>query len=290
MSEPRVEAAYLIGESEYLHMKETQDGYSYSAFQKGIAGSITGEISREAIAESTIKNPMAAARTLAMEELGLDGMPAAEVSLNMLSKCKGSELRRRHIWEPETMPRDDIRFIDVNYNELFRIPNGGTITVEYPDREWSGKCKYIDDYHTLVNGSGYHICQFAEVLLRGGGSCRPEAEIMDDRAAWRLGGTHHMIVENGDKGYSFAVYDQHFKQVDSGVLTDQSLSMLQAREKVLERSNLQYRSRSRVDVDALKEQVAEVSGRTSVLGKLSVLKDNLPEATRSQKKGKEVSL
>ena len=75
-----------------------------------------------------------------------------------------------------------IRFIDSRYNELFRIPDGGTIRVDYPDYHYTAKCQYLDDYHTQVGNRVYHICQFAELLERGGGTCRPEPEIAREKS------------------------------------------------------------------------------------------------------------
>lgn len=78
----------------------------------------------------------------------------------------------------------EIRFIDSNYNELFRIPDGGRIVVTRPmgelypgvQEQWVGTCKYRDDYHTEINGEMYHICQFAEIQERIGSTVQPEAE------------------------------------------------------------------------------------------------------------------
>ena len=68
----------------------------------------------------------------------------------------------------------EIRFIDSMYNEQFRIPDGGTIRVAYPDRSFTAKCRYIDDYHTWIGPNVFHICEFAELLERNGGTCKPE--------------------------------------------------------------------------------------------------------------------
>lgn len=41
-------------------------------------------------------------------------------------------------------PPHDIRFIDSHYKELFRIPDGGTILVEYPNvpkRRYLAQCR-----------------------------------------------------------------------------------------------------------------------------------------------------
>jgi len=77
-----------------------------------------------------------------------------------------------------------IRFIDPQYNELFRIPDGGSIVVTRPDGEmhpgvqeqWVGVCKYLDDTHVEINGECYHICQFAERQQEIGATVMPEPE------------------------------------------------------------------------------------------------------------------
>ena len=59
-----------------------------------------------------------------------------------------------------------IRFIDSNYNTLFRIPDGGKIRVTYKDGEKREfVCRYIDEYHLEVGFGScnlFHICEFAE--------------------------------------------------------------------------------------------------------------------------------
>lgn len=99
---------------------------------------------------------------------------------------------------------NEIRFIDPNYNELFRVPNGSYITVTrdmaavYPGttEEWLGKCTYIDDYHVDINGECYHICQFAEMQARLGSQVRPEP---NPETVARYLVTHRIFV--GDKIY-----------------------------------------------------------------------------------------
>lgn len=70
-----------------------------------------------------------------------------------------------------------IRFIDSQYNELFTIPDGGSIVVTRPSGEqYIGVCKYLDETHVSVNGSCYHLCQFAEILERNGSKVEAENE------------------------------------------------------------------------------------------------------------------
>jgi len=77
-----------------------------------------------------------------------------------------------------------ILFIDSNYNELFRVPDGGRIVVTRPEgeiypgvqEEWVGDCRYLDGTHVEINGECYHICQFAELQERIGAVVEPEVE------------------------------------------------------------------------------------------------------------------
>ena len=63
-----------------------------------------------------------------------------------------------------------IRFITPDYEEKFRLPDGGRIRVTQKDgssREMS--CRFIDEYHMeSSSGSIYHICEFAERLAASG--------------------------------------------------------------------------------------------------------------------------
>jgi len=72
------------------------------------------------------------------------------------------------------MENKTIRFIDSHYNTLFRIPDKTSITVTYPDGHTENKfCKYLDEYHTEINGTCYHICQWAELMEQNGNKCAP---------------------------------------------------------------------------------------------------------------------
>ena len=71
----------------------------------------------------------------------------------------------------------EIRFITSDYKELFRIPDGGSIVLTLAGGEENiGECKYIDETHFQLNGSCWHICQYAELLGRNGATVRPETE------------------------------------------------------------------------------------------------------------------
>ena len=72
------------------------------------------------------------------------------------------------------MDNKEIRFIDSHYNELFRIPDGGQILITTAKGEKiRANCKYIDEYHTDIDGRCYHICQWAELNEQNGRSYAP---------------------------------------------------------------------------------------------------------------------
>ena len=67
-----------------------------------------------------------------------------------------------------------IRFIDAHYDELFRISDGSKIKIT----DSSGKveeytCYFIDEYHTYVGRTVFHICEFAERMQANGRTYEP---------------------------------------------------------------------------------------------------------------------
>lgn len=73
------------------------------------------------------------------------------------------------------MDNKEMRFIDSDYNELFRMKDGESITIIFKDGSMSDrKCTYIDDYHTKIGYNVFHICEFAELMERGGSTYRPK--------------------------------------------------------------------------------------------------------------------
>lgn len=92
---------------------------------------------------------------------------------NFYCFCYVSKWLDRHMKET----RKEIRFIDSHYQEKFRIPDGGKITITTAWGERHEKlCRYIDEYHTQIGSLIYHICQFAECMERNGSTYEPKTE------------------------------------------------------------------------------------------------------------------
>lgn len=84
---------------------------------------------------------------------------------NFYCYCYVKKWLDHHIGEAEK----GIRFINSRYDELFRIADGEKITIRDAMGEKSERvCRYIDEYHTEVGSSLFHICQFAELMERNG--------------------------------------------------------------------------------------------------------------------------
>ena len=278
----KLEAVYLVDRAFLLHLKETENGdFEYAVFDKQTKQKTAeGSISLDEVLDGIdpTRDHLAAARDAAIGAAGLEGVEAAQVGLTSLKDFRDSDIRRRSIWEPETLPKDDLRFIDSGYNEQFRLPNGGRIEVEYPDRTFSAPCEYIDDYHAYIGGEVYHMCQFAEVLERGGGVCRPEPVLDAEQAAWKIGWRAYLAVECGAGHWDYHLYDEKFNETKSGELEVVGCSINEVRDMVLFENKLERRSMTPTDHGmlmekaAMREQEAQAEKRESVLGQLSALK------------------
>jgi len=286
-SQGKLEAVYLVDRFSLLHLKEVQGGdFAYTVFDRQTRQKTAeGRISLDDVLDGIdpTHDHLAAARAAAIGAAGLQSGPlggsdVAQVGLTSLKDFRDSDIRRRSIWEPETLPKDDIRFINSSYDEQFRLPNGGKIEVEYPDRTFSARCEYIDDYHTYVGSEVYHICQFAEVLERGGGVCRPEPVLDAEQAAWKIGWNAYLAVECGAGHWDYHLYDEKFNETKGGELEVVGCSINEVRDMVLAENKLGSRSMTPTDYGmlmdkaAMREQETQAEKRESVLGQLSALK------------------
>lgn len=90
---------------------------------------------------------------------------------NFYCYCYVKEWLDCHISKAE----QGIRFINSDYKELFRIPDGGKIIVT---SSWGEKsehaCRFIDECHTEVGNNLYHICEFAERMEKNGATYEPK--------------------------------------------------------------------------------------------------------------------
>ena len=98
-----------------------------------------------------------------------------------------------------------IRFIDSGYDFLFAVPDGANIIITRADGEkLTRPCKFLDEYHTQIGSSIYHICEFAEKMERVGAKYAPEEPLRElpNFCYAVLPSSGELIrVKNGEQGY-----------------------------------------------------------------------------------------
>ena len=185
----------------------------------------------------------------------------------------------------------DIRFIDSHYKDLFRIPDGGCIQIDYPNEIVVKSCKFIDEYHTQIGNNVFHICQFAEIMERNGASYMAEPEIMGEEAAWKVGRDRILTVQTCEDGYDYTLFDEHYNEIDGGQVDNPDMSMIEVRQDILESFHLAHRELRAMVYEDVMEQAFEVDGHTvehfegkeSVIGKLAEATEKVSPTVSSHK-------
>ena len=259
MISDKKEALYLVDNESYLHLKEMETGFAYETFDKATgAARYTGLITYEDMLENPIRNPLACARVMAIQEIGFKGEVVSGVALRTLDQIKDARRDYRKAHREDTHDHS-IRFITSNYDELFRIPDGGKVKIDYPDRSFIAPCEYIDDYHTRIGGEVYHICQFAEILERGDGKASPEPEMLKDQAAWQVGHREYLSIHATDDGWDYSIYDKSFAEVDGGRIDLASITIQECRDMILQDLGWQNKNFTEMDYDMVEERAADTA-------------------------------
>lgn len=96
-----------------------------------------------------------------------------------------------------------IRFITLNYKEIFRIPDGNQVRITTADGEKLDRtCRYIDDYHVEVGRNLYHICEFAERMEQAGNTVVPLRLSLPEQCYSNLLDTGMVVIlKRGETGY-----------------------------------------------------------------------------------------
>lgn len=166
---------------------------------------------------------------------------------------------------PKNPDGKDIRFIDSHYNELFRVPDGGCVQIDYGSETVVKPCTYIDDYHTMVGNNVFHICEFAEVMERNGNIYQKEPEIMGDDAAWKVGKDKYLAIQICDDGYDYTLLDSNFVDIDGGQLDNPDLTMLEARAEILEMFDLSKKELRPMIYEDVMDQCFEAGRQAKVV-------------------------
>lgn len=283
--EQEKEAVYLINGDKYLHLRENGAGVGFATYRRFTGEPLeSGQISKQNLPPDG-RNAISAARNWYLFELSDDERKAIQLeSVQILENIPQAGIGRRRIWEPETLP-PDIRLINDSYDDIYRIPDGGVIQVDYSDgSSYTARLERLDDYHFNLGGFvPYHICQFAENMERNGSSVYPEIQTPDEMGAWKLGGKGYIAIQSTDEGWDYTIYHNDYSVMDGGQLDAPELTIQEAREQILEAHHLEKGRRTMQDYDLVMDKAAEaeelgLSNKPSTLEKLAELtKCDMPE-------------
>lgn len=151
-------------------------------------------------------------------------------------------------------------------DDLYRIPDGGVIQVDFPDgRSFTARVEHLDDYHFDMGGLGnvFHICQFAEVMERNHADFYPEIQTQDEQATWELGGKGYLAIQSCEDGWDYTLYHSDYSVMDGGQLDAPELTIQEAREQILEAHHMEKGRRLLQDYDTVMDKVAEAEERSA---------------------------
>ena len=97
--------------------------------------------------------------------------------------------------------------------------------------------------------------EFAENMERNSNSYQTELEIVDEQVAWRVGPDRYLALQTCEDGYDYTLYDKDFREIDGGQLDNPELSMLEARNEILEDFGLQMCELRLEDYEEIMEKV-----------------------------------
>lgn len=104
----------------------------------------------------------------------------------------------------ETKPL--IRFIDSEYRELFKIPDGESIRITYPPDDGrepvERECKHLGEMHVQIGSTVYHICEFAERMESLGAKYEPVNQLHNVEILPPADGENKFFEYNREEGNS----------------------------------------------------------------------------------------
>ena len=277
--EQEKEAVYLINDNKYLHLRKNGAGVGFATYKR-MNGELleSGQVSEMNLPPDG-RNALSAARNWYMFVLSDEPCKAIQQeSVQILESIPNTGIDRRRIWKPETF-QPDIRLINSHYDDIYRIPDGGVIQIDFSDNSsFTARVKRLDDYHFDMGGLGnvFHICQFAEVMERNHADFYPEIQTQDEQAAWELGGKGYLAIQSCEDGWDYTLYHSDYSVMDGGQLGAPELTIQEAREQILEAHHMEKGRRLLQDYDAVMDKVAEAEElsadhRPSTLEKLAEL-------------------
>ena len=131
--EQEKEAVYLINDNKYLHLRKNGAGVGFATYKR-MNGELleSGQVSEINLPPDG-RNALSAARNWYMFVLSDEPCKAIQrESVQILESIPNTGIDQRRIWKPETF-QPDIRLINSHYDDIYRIPDGGVIQIDFSD-------------------------------------------------------------------------------------------------------------------------------------------------------------
>lgn len=96
-----------------------------------------------------------------------------------------------------------IRFIDSHYRDLFRLDDGESVRLKFPNGTSDVRaCRYIDPTHVQVGSELFHICEFAERMESSKIKAEPANPRLPEQCLTLMPSSGEVIsIHRGESGY-----------------------------------------------------------------------------------------
>lgn len=157
-----------------------------------------------------------------------------------------------------------IQFIHPNYTPMFILDDDGVIEITRENgSKLYARCRYVDDYHLMIDNLTYHICEFSEFCERNHITVRPEPSSNLSKAVWSSN-KYYVVLQKNDDKWDYSFYDLECRFCLGGYIDIPNLSVEEARDVALQirfmsnDKNTYYASMHLEDFDQFMETTKEV--------------------------------
>lgn len=130
--------------------------------------------------------------------------------------------------------KQGIRFIDKNYNDLFRLADGDRVRIVNGNGRNDYICRYIDPCHLEVGNNLFHICEFAERMERAGNKVIPLRRSLPQTCLSVLESNGELIkITLGESGYEKTYFPGSSNMRDVADNINRAMGITKAQEAAM---------------------------------------------------------
>lgn len=246
------EAVFLINGSRFLHLREAGQDVGYATYDFVSKKQVENGLILYKNLRPDGKYKMETARNWYLYEI-FDGEITSlqREGISILDQFPESGVHKRMIWGDKTLPTNDVRIINSHNDDLYMVPDGGILQIDFPDGyTFTSTVKYVDDSHLTLGGVGWplHVWEFRQIYQDA--SVYPELLTNYDKAVWRFAlDARYVSIHSCDDGWEYAIYTWDRKTLFCGNIAAPELTIEEAREEILIEHHLERGGRIRLDYD-----------------------------------------